>query len=109
MKCWKLEKLGGLLAITLGIVHAQAQTPAALMFDGGVGAIAFTAGDVTAALEANGYFVTQAPLGDPSGATQPVRIILTTQAAAVPGMPTSRGDYQPGLRDPRCMLCCYRP
>ena len=82
-ECWWC-----VLAGIVGSTVAQAQTPAALIYDSGVGAISFAAGDLKAALVQNGYSVTDLPLGDPSGATQSVRIILTTQAAAVPGMPS---------------------
>ena len=61
------------------------------MFDDGIGPIGFAAGDVRTALEANGYSVTLAPLGDPSVATQSVRVILTTEAAVIPGKPATTG------------------
>ena len=87
----KLRMLWVLLAGVMGSTVAQAQTPAALIYDPGVGAINFAAGELKAVLVQNGYSVTDLPLGDPSGATQSVRIILTMQAAAVPGKPTVAG------------------
>lgn len=69
----------------------QAQTPAALLYDPAVGAIHFAAGDVKTALQQNGYVVTDLPPGDPSAATQTVRVILTTQVAFIPGKPTISG------------------
>jgi ABC-type proline/glycine betaine transport system substrate-binding protein len=91
MKLRNLKKLGELLAIALAVLPSQAQTPAILMFDDGIGSIQFAAGDVRTALEANGYSVTVAPLGDPSVATQSVRFILTTEAVVIPGKPATTG------------------
>ena len=91
MKFTNLGKFAGLLAITLVITEARAQTPAVLMFDHGVGPIGFAAGDVRTALEANGYSVTPVPLGDPSVATQSVRVILTTEDVVIPAKPATSG------------------
>lgn len=91
MKLGNSQKLGGLLAIALGVLPSLAQTPAMLMFDDGTGSIQFAAGDVRTALEAKGYSVTLAPLGDPSVAMQPCRIILTTEAIVIPGKPATAG------------------
>ena len=99
----KLRMLLVLLAGLVSCVVAQAQTPAALIYDPGVGAINFGAGDLKAALQQNGYSVTDLPLGDPSGATQSVRIILTTQSAAVPGMPAIAGITNQGYAIQRVM------
>jgi len=65
--------------------------PAALIYDPGVGAISFGAGDLKAALQQNGYAVSELPLGDPSTATQAARIILTTSDVNVPGKPAISG------------------
>ena len=81
----KLRMFLVLLAGIVGSTMAQAQTPGALIYDAGVGAISFAAGDLKAALQQNGYSVADLPLGDPSGATQSVRVILTTSDASVPG------------------------
>ena len=80
-----------LLAALAGSTVAQAQTPAALIYDSGVGPIGFAAGNLKAALVRNGYSVSDSPLGDPSAATQPVRFILTTSDASVPGKPSTSG------------------
>jgi len=87
----KLKAMVVLLAGMVGGTVAQAQTPAALIYDPGVGAINFGAGDLKAALQKNGYSVSDLPLSDPSGATQSVRIILTTSDANVPGKPSTSG------------------
>jgi len=92
----KLKAMVVLLAGIVGSTVAQAQTPAALIHDSGVGVIRFAAGDLKTALVQNGYLVTDLPLGDPTGATQSVRIILTTQAAVVPGMPAITGITNQG-------------
>ena len=57
-----------LIAAVLVVTTAQAQTPAALMFDAKIGPIAFGAGDVKTALTANGYSVMVLPPGDPAQA-----------------------------------------
>jgi len=82
------------LVLLAGIVFStlvQAQTPAVLIYDSGVGPINFAAGDLKAVLAQNGYSVTELPPGDPSVAAQSVRIILTTEVSVVPGMPASTG------------------
>lgn len=55
-----------LTAALLAVTTAQAQTPAALLYDAKVGPIAFGAGDLGKALTANGYTVTVLPPGDPA-------------------------------------------
>ncbi len=92
----KFRMLWVLLAGVMGSTVAQAKTPAALIYDLGVGAINFAASDLKAAQVQNGYSVTDLPLGDPSGATQSVRIVLTMQAAVVPGKPTIAGIINQG-------------
>jgi hypothetical protein len=92
----KLKVVVVLLAGIAGSTLAQAQTPVALIHDAGVGPISFATGDLKAALVQNGYSVTDLPLGDPSGAAQPVRVILTTQAVGVPGKPTIAGITNQG-------------
>jgi hypothetical protein len=87
----KLKAMAVLLAGIVGGSVAQAQTPAALIYDSGVGAISFAAGDLKAALVQNGYAVSERPLGDPSTATQAVRIILTTSGVSVAGQPVITG------------------
>ena len=96
MKLRILQRLGGLLAMTLAVLPSQAQTPAILMYDDGIASIRFAAGDVRAALEANGYSVTLAPLGNPSIATQFLRVILTTKGVSVPGKPATAGVTNQG-------------
>ncbi len=86
---WKAKVV--LLVGIVGITGVQAQTPAALLSDAGAAPIRFAADDLKFALQQNGYSVTDLPLGDPSGVTQSVRIILTTQDAVVPGMPSLAG------------------
>ena len=86
-----LRMLLVLLAGIVGSTVAQAQTPAALIYDPTMGAIRFAAGDLKAALRQNGYSVSDLPLGDPSAATQSVRVILTTSDASVPGKPSASG------------------
>jgi hypothetical protein len=92
----KLRMLLVLLAGIAGNTVARAQTPAALIYDAGVGTIRFAAGDLKAALQQNGYSVSELPLGDPSGATQSVRIILTTSDVSVPDKPTISGLINQG-------------
>ncbi len=79
-----------------GCTVAQAQTPAALIYDPGVGAINFGSGDLKASLVQNGYSVTDLPLGDPASAKQSVRIILTTEDAKLPGQPAAKGILREG-------------
>jgi len=57
------------------------------------------ADNVNVALQQNGYSVTEMPLGDPSGATPSVRIILTTETNVVPGKPATAGLTEAGLCD----------
>ena len=52
----KLKAMVVLLAGIVGSTVAQAQTPAALIYDPGVGAISFAAGDLKAALRAERLF-----------------------------------------------------
>ncbi len=92
----KLKATAVLLAGIVGSTVAQAQTPAALIYDSGVRTISFAGGDLKAALVQTGHSVTDLPLSDPSGATQSVRIILTTSDASVPGMPTIAGITNQG-------------
>ena len=53
----KLKTLVVLLAGIVGSTVVQAQTPAALIYDSGVGVIRFAAGDLKAALVQNGHSV----------------------------------------------------
>jgi hypothetical protein len=85
-----------LVAAMLAVTTAQAQTPAALMYDPKVGPIAFGAGDAKTALTANGFTVTVLPPGDPAQARQSVRIILTTEDAKLPGQPATTGLLREG-------------
>jgi hypothetical protein len=87
----KLKGIAVLLAGVVGGSVAPAQTPAALIYDTGVGPISFAAGDLKAALQQNGCSVTDLPLGDTPGTTQSVRIILTTSDVSVPGKPSPSG------------------
>jgi hypothetical protein len=96
MNRFELKALGMLSAAILAGAEAQAQTPAALFYDSTVRPISFAASDLKAALQRNGYSVSDLPPGDPSTATQSVRIILTTQTAPVPGMPASAGLTEQG-------------
>jgi len=62
-------KIRAMLIVLPGMVCStvvQAQTPTALIYDPGVAAISFAAGDLQASLAQNGYAVTNLPLGNPS-------------------------------------------
>jgi hypothetical protein len=85
-----------LIATVLTVATAQAQTPAALMYDTKIGPIAFGAGDLKTALTANGFTVMVLPPGDPAKVAQSVRIILTTADAKFPGQPATAGIASQG-------------
>ena len=85
-----------LIAVALAVASAQGQTPAALLFDAKAGPIAFAAGDLKAALRANGYAVTVLPPSDLAQANAPVRVIVTTEDAKLPGQPASKGILREG-------------
>lgn len=85
-----------LIAAVLTVTTAQAQTPAALMYDAKIGPIAFGAGDLKTALTANDFTVTVLPPGDPAQAKPSVRIILTTEDAKLPGQPATKAILREG-------------
>jgi len=89
MKPFNLRLAATVGAALLAMTTARAETPAAVMYDAGIGPIAFGAGDLKTALNANGYSVAVLPPGDPAKAVPPVRIILTTEAAKLPGQPAT--------------------
>lgn len=96
MKLLNLRLTTTLIAVVLAVAAARAQTPAALMYDGQIGPIAFGAGDLKTALTANGHTVTVLSPGDPASAKQSVRIILTTEDAKWPGQPATTGLLREG-------------
>jgi len=96
MNLVNLRLITTLTVALLAVNTARAQTPAALMYDAQAGPIAFGAGDLKFALVANGYAVTPLPPGDPATAAQPFRIILTTEAAKLPGQPATAGIVSEG-------------
>jgi len=84
------------IAAALAVSTAQAQTPAALMYDAKVGPVAFAAGEVKTALTANHFSVTVLPPGDPALAKPFIRVILTTEDAKLPGQPATTGLVNQG-------------
>ncbi len=87
-----LTFLCGLLGSTL----SMAQTPVALMYDTNIEGIKFAATDVKAALQQNGFTVTELPLGDPAAVTPSVRVILSTVGVSISGKPVITGITQQG-------------
>lgn len=96
MKLFDLRLVLTLAAMVPAVITARAEMPAALLYDAKIGPIAFGAGDLKAALVSNGYAVTVLPTGDPAQAKQSVRIILTTEAAKLPGQPATKGMLREG-------------
>jgi hypothetical protein len=96
MKPTNLRLTTTLIATVLAVTTAQAQTPAALMYDAKIGPITFGAGDLKTALTANGFTVTVLPPGDPAQAKPSVRIILTIEDAKLPGQPATTGITREG-------------
>jgi hypothetical protein len=96
MKLLNMKLTTTLIAALLAVTTAQAQTPAALVYDAKVGPIAFAAGDTKTALTANGFAVTVLPPGDPAQAKHSVRFILTTEDAKLPGQPATKGIAREG-------------
>ena len=96
MKPFTLRMPTNVIVAVLAVTTAQAQTPAALMYDAKAGPIAFGAGDLKTALTANGYTVTVLPPGDPVQVKQSVRIILTTEDAKLSGQPATKGILREG-------------
>jgi hypothetical protein len=83
--------VGVALALVLASAPAEAQATATLVFDPDTPPIAFAAGDLQKALEARGTAVSVARPADAARHTAPVRVLIATTSAPLPGQPPVSG------------------